>query len=65
VNRRLGCSNKGASRDEVLAQLRKEMAAAQGARSIPLYSLIADKAQKAAIAFTPEQLIMVMVGLYR
>jgi tight adherence protein B len=32
-------------------------------QSIPLYSLLAEKAQKAAIAFTPKQLIMIMVGL--
>jgi tight adherence protein B len=30
---------------------------------VPFYSLIADKAQKANIAFSPEQLIMVMMGL--
>ncbi|MEO1733763.1 MAG: type II secretion system F family protein, partial [Pseudomonadota bacterium] len=32
-------------------------------RSIPLYSLLAEKAQKAAIAFTPQQLILIMVGV--
>jgi tight adherence protein B len=32
-------------------------------QSIPLYSLLSDKAQKAAIAFTPRQLIMIMAGL--
>ena len=30
-------------------------------RSIPLYSILADKAQKANIAFTPQQLILVMM----
>ena len=63
VNRRLEMLNKGSSRDEVLEQLRKEMQQHMKARSIPLYSLLADKAQKAAIAFTPKQLMMIMVGV--
>lgn len=60
VNRRLEMLNKGNTRDEVLEKLRKEMQQHMKARSIPLYSLLADKAQKAAIAFTPRQLIMIM-----
>ena len=60
VNRRLEMLNKGSSRDEVLEKLRKEMQQHMKARSIPLYSLLADKAQKAAIAFTPKQLMMIM-----
>jgi tight adherence protein B len=32
-------------------------------QSIPLYSLLADKAQKAAIAFSPKQLMTIMAGL--
>ncbi|WP_299369248.1 type II secretion system F family protein [uncultured Tateyamaria sp.] len=64
VNRRLEMLNKsGGRREEVLDQLRKEMQQHMGARSIPLYSLLADRAQKAAIAFTPQQLILVMAGL--
>ncbi|THH37235.1 pilus assembly protein TadB [Aliishimia ponticola] len=63
VNRRLEMLNKGNSRDEVLEKLRKEMQQHMRARSIPLYSLLADKAQKAAIAFTPKQLILIMVGV--
>ena len=64
VNRRLEMLNKaGGRREEVLEQLRKEMQQHMGARAIPLYSLLADKAQKAAIAFTPQQLIMIMGGL--
>jgi len=64
VNRRLEMLNKaGGRREEVLEQLRKEMQQHMGARSIPLYSLLADKAQKASIAFTPTQLIMVMGGV--
>ena len=60
VNRRLQMLDKGARRDEVLAKLRKEMDQHMESRGIPLYSMLADRAQKAAIAFTPNQLIMLM-----
>lgn len=63
VNRRLEMLNKGGRREEVLEKLRKEMRQHMSAKSIPLYSLLANKAQKAAIAFTPKQLIAVMAGL--
>ncbi|MFK7751875.1 MAG: type II secretion system F family protein [Sedimentitalea sp.] len=63
VNRRLEMLDKGAGREQVLDQLRKEMQQHMKSRSIPLYSLLADKAQKAAIAFTPRQLIMIMGGV--
>lgn len=63
VNRRLEMLEKGQRREEVLDKLRKEMQQHMNAKSIPLYSLLAEKAQKAAIAFTPQQLILVMAGL--
>lgn len=63
VNRRLEMLNSGAAREQVLEQLRKEMKQHMKSTSIPLYSLLAEKAQKAAIAFTPRQLIMIMAGL--
>ena len=63
VNRRLEMLDKGAGREQVLDQLRKEMQQHMKSRSIPLYSLLAEKAQKAAIAFSPRQLIMIMGGL--
>jgi len=63
VNRRLEMLEKGQRREEVLDKLRKEMQQHMKARSIPLYSLLSDKAQKAAIAFTPQQLMMVMAGV--
>lgn len=63
VNRRLEMLDKGAGREQVLEQLRKEMQQHMRSRSIPLYSLLADKAQKAAIAFTPRQLVMIMAAL--
>lgn len=61
VNRRLDMIDKGARRDEVLEKLRKEMNQHMKSRKIPLYSLLAAKAQKAAIAFTPTQLMVIMV----
>jgi len=61
VNRRLEMLEKGAGREQVLEQLRKEMSQHMKSRSIPLYSILADKAQKANIAFTPQQLVLVMV----
>ena len=63
VNRRLEMLEKGANREEVMEKLRKEMSQHMKSRRIPLYSLLADKAQKAAIAFTPIQLIMIMAAL--
>jgi tight adherence protein B len=63
VNRRLALLEKGGSREQVLEQLRKEMSQHLKARTIPLYSVLAIKAQKANIAFTPKQLMMVMAAL--
>ena len=63
VNRRLTMLEKGTSREEVLAKLRKEMDQHRGSIGLPLYALIADKAQKANIAFSPGQLMLVMAGL--
>jgi tight adherence protein B len=63
VNRRLEMLDKGSKRDEVLAKLRKEMDQHMNSRGLPLYSILADRAQKAAIAFTPQQLILVMLGV--
>ncbi len=63
VNRRLDMLEKGQGREQVLEQLRKEMQQHMNARGIPLYSILAEKAQKANIAFTPKQIIMLMVGV--
>ncbi|MBW4707650.1 type II secretion system F family protein [Roseobacter sp. YSTF-M11] len=63
VNRRLEMLDKGNGREEVLEKLRKEMQQHMKSKSIPLYSLLGEKAQKAAIAFTPKQLIMIMALL--
>ena len=63
VNRRLEMLEKGTRREEVLDKLRKEMQQHMDRKSVPIYSLLAEKAQKAAIAFTPQQLMMIMAGL--
>ncbi|MGR3659955.1 MAG: type II secretion system F family protein [Paracoccaceae bacterium] len=60
INRRLEMLEKGVGREQVLEQLRKEMGQHVKSRSIPIYSILATKAQKANIAFTPSQLIMMM-----
>lgn len=63
VNRRLDMLEKGASREDVLNTLRKELGQHMGSRQIPLYAMLAEKAHRAAIAFTPQQLMMLMAGL--
>lgn len=60
VNRRLDMLDKGGNREQVLEQLRKEMTQHMKSQSIPIYSMLANKAQMANIAFTPGQIIIVM-----
>ncbi|MFB9151500.1 type II secretion system F family protein [Roseovarius ramblicola] len=60
VNRRLEMLEKHGSRVEVMETLRKEMQQHLKARRVPLYSILSVKAQKAAIAFTPQQIVMIM-----
>lgn len=62
VNRRLEMLDKSGNREEVMEKLRKEMEQHLKSRNIPLYSILSNKAQKAAIAFSPKQLIMLMVA---
>jgi len=61
VNRRLEMLEKGGTREQVMEQLRKEMNQYNKALSFPLYSIIAAKAQKANIAFSPKALLLIMV----
>jgi tight adherence protein B len=63
LSRRLALLEKTQDREKVLEQLRKEMTQHMNSRGIPLYSLLAQKAQRANIAFTPKQLVMIMAGL--
>lgn len=63
VSRRLALLEKNGNREQVLAQLRKEMSQHLTAKGIPLYSILADKAQKANIAFSPKALVGIMALL--
>lgn len=63
INRRIDMLEKGMGREQVLEQLRKEMSQHVKSQSIPIYSLLAEKAQKAGIVFTPSQLMLVMALL--
>ena len=63
LSRRLSLLEKVQDREKVLEQLRKEMSQHVKSRGIPLYSILAAKAQKGNIAFTPKQLIGIMAGL--
>ncbi|MBD3765417.1 MAG: type II secretion system F family protein [Rhodobacterales bacterium] len=63
VSRRLALMEKGANREQVLEQLRKETSQHMKSGGIPLYSILAAKAHKANIAFSPRQLIAIMAGL--
>lgn len=63
VSRRLDLLAKNGNREQVLEQLRKEMSQHLTAKGIPLYSILAVKAQRANIAFSPKQLIMIMFGV--
>ncbi|NNK78580.1 MAG: pilus assembly protein TadB [Litoreibacter sp.] len=60
VNRRLDMIQKGGSREQVLDQLRKEMDQHMNSGGIPLYSMFADKALRANIAFSPQALFVIM-----
>ena len=60
VNRRLDLLEKGGQREQVLEQLRKEASQHLKANGIPLYSILAKKAQMANIAFSPKALIGMM-----
>jgi tight adherence protein B len=63
ISRRLTLLEKNGNREQVLDQLRKEMNQHLNSKSIPLYSILAKKAQRANIAFSPQALIGIMAGL--
>ncbi len=63
ISRRLTLLEKNGNREQVLEQLRKEMNQHLNSRSIPLYSILAKKAQRANIAFSPKALVGIMAGL--
>ncbi|KPQ07664.1 MAG: Tad secretion system assembly platform protein TadB [Rhodobacteraceae bacterium HLUCCA12] len=63
MNRRLEMLDANASRQEAIERLRKEINQHGKSRGIPFYSLLADKAAKGKIAFSPVALIGLMVLL--
>ena len=60
INRRLALLEETNDYEQVLLQLRKEREQHNASTGIPVYSLLAHKAQQANIAFSPIQIIMVM-----
>lgn len=62
LSRRMALLEKTQDREKVLEQLRKEMNQHIQSQRIPIYSFLAAKAQKANIAFTPLQLLMIMIS---
>lgn len=63
MNRRMEKLDDKASRADVIESLRKEITQHQGTTGIPFYSLLAEKALKAKIAFSPFMLILMMLLL--
>ena len=63
ISRRLTLLEKNGNREQVLDQLRKEMNQHLNSKNIPLYSILAKKAQRANIAFSPKALVGIMAGL--
>lgn len=61
LNRRLELLEGGDDRAEVIDQLRKETNQHTGGAAIPFYSLLAEKAEKGKIAFSPTMLILIMI----
>jgi tight adherence protein B len=60
LNRRMEFLEKSATRTEALERLRKEISQHTGGMGIPFYSLLAEKAARARIAFSPIALIGMM-----
>ncbi|MCC5971576.1 MAG: type II secretion system F family protein [Pararhodobacter sp.] len=63
MNRRLEMLDETVSRQEAIERLRKEISQHNKSRGIPFYALLADKATKGQIAFSPAMLIAMMALL--
>ncbi|MCC5962200.1 MAG: type II secretion system F family protein [Rhodobacteraceae bacterium] len=63
MNRRLELLQKGAAKKDVMEQLRKERSVHSGKMSIPIYGLLEERARKGNVAFSPQTLMLLMVGL--
>ncbi|MCB1405211.1 MAG: type II secretion system F family protein [Rhodobacteraceae bacterium] len=60
LNRRLEMLHSGGKRADVIDRLRKETTQHGRGTAIPFYSLLAEKAEKGKIAFSPLMLILIM-----
>ncbi len=63
MNRRLEMLDANANKAEVIDRLRKEATQHSGSTAIPFYSLLAEKAEKGKIAFSPLMLIVLMIAV--
>lgn len=63
MNRRMEMLDANANRNEVIERLRKEATQHSKSTAIPFYSLLAEKAEKGKIAFSPSMLILIMLLL--
>lgn len=61
VNRRLAMMEEGKAQEEIFEELRKVREQHKGGLKLPVYSILAAKAQQANIAFSPAMLMGVMV----
>ncbi len=63
LNRRLEFLDKSVDRTEAIERLRKEITQHARGMGIPFYSLLAERATKGRIAFSPMALVGMMVGI--
>lgn len=61
LNRRIEMLDSAKNRAEVIEKLRKETTQHSASTAIPFYALLAEKAEKGKIAFSPLMLIVLMV----
>ncbi len=63
LNRRLEMLESGKSRDRIAEKLRKESDQHDAGMAIPFYALLAEKAAKGKVAFSPSMLMLLMIGV--
>lgn len=63
VNRRLQLLQSGENPEDVMETLRNEREQHRGKKGIPLLAPLSERAAKANIAFTPQALVLVVLGL--
>jgi tight adherence protein B len=63
MNRRMQMLDAGVSRAKVADKLRRETDQHDAGMAIPFYTLLADKAAKGKVAFTPNMLVVLMITI--